>query len=209
MKRPQILSELIIFSLILIFLIIPPFFTPKITDSNLLFDWSFPLNQGCLLVFALILYFFSKNLNTKKGFFYPSMICLGLLLTSAFLMKFLSGSLGAANAKMIPDSGKKWIFCLLTFCFSSTYEEIIYRFYFTDALKRFFPNAKNEKRKNIITELAGVLVFAFAHLYLGWLSVINAAIAHVILRLLYKVTNSIWNCALIHFIYNVISLILL
>ena len=44
---------------------------------------------------------------------------------------------------------------------------------------------------------------------LGIAAVINAAIAHVVLRFLYKKTGLIWNCVIIHFLYNMISLILL
>ena len=60
-----------------------------------------------------------------------------------------------------------------------------------------------------ITEGLGIVVFAFAHLYMGPLSVIHAAIAHVVLRILYKKTGLIWNSVLIHFVFNIISLILL
>ena len=60
-----------------------------------------------------------------------------------------------------------------------------------------------------LCEVLGVLAFAFAHLYMGWISVLNAALAHVFLRLCYKKNGHLWPCVTAHFFYNVISLILL
>lgn len=214
MTHKNIIAEIIVFSLIFIFLIIPPFFNPVITDSLLLFNWNFPYRQAGLFIFCMVLYFLSRNLNAaaggKKGFFYPSMIALSLMFFTAIIIKVITKSPG--NSKdMLPSGGLEWLFCVLTFLFSAVYEEIIYRFYFSDALKRLLVFAKinNERVLFLIVEGAGLLAFAFAHFYLGIAAVINATVAHVVLRFLYKKTNLIWNCVIIHFIYNIISLILL
>ena len=207
MKRQALIYEIIIFLLICIFLVIPPFFTPKIEDMSALFTWTFPWKQAGLCIFAVVLYFLSRGLNPKKGIFYPSLIALSLLFFTAIVIKLICHQAPGANKEIMPQGGLQVLFCLLTFAFSAVYEEIIYRFYFTDALKHLI--GFERKYTWLIYEAAGLLVFAFAHFYMGWASVINAALAHVVLRFLYKKTNLIWNCIIIHFIYNVISLILL
>ena len=207
MKRQALIYEIIIFLLICIFLVIPPFFTPKIEDMSALFTWTFPWKQAGLCIFAVVLYFLSRRLNPQKGIFYPSLIALSLLFFTAIVIKLICHQTPGANKEIMPQGGLQVLFCLLTFAFSAVYEEIIYRFYFTDALKHLI--GFERKYTWFIYEAAGLLVFAFAHFYMGWASVINAALAHVVLRFLYKKTNLIWNCIIIHFIYNVISLILL
>ena len=207
MKRQSLIYEIIIFLLILGFLIIPPFFTSRILQPEHLFTWTFPWKQAGLCIFALVLYFLSRKLNDKKGIFYPSLIALSLLFFTAIIIKLICHEAPGSNKAIMPQGGTQVLFCLMTFAFSAVYEEIIYRFYFVDALRHLI----RVERKYIwlCFEAAGLLVFAFAHFYLGWPAVINAAIAHVVLRFLYKKTNLIWNCIIIHFIYNVISLILL
>ena len=207
MQRQSRLYEIIVFLLILLFLIIPPFFTTRIMDADRIFNWAFPWKQAGLCAFALVLYFLSRKLNCQKKIFYPSLIALSLLFFIAIMIKLICHQTPGSNKAIMPQGGMQVLFCLLTFAFSAVYEEIIYRFYFTDALKRLI--LIEWKYARIIFEAAGLAVFAFAHLYMGPASVINAAFAHLVLRFLYKKTNLIWNCIIIHFIYNVISLILL
>ena len=211
MKHKSIIYEILIFTLIFVFLIIPPFFTPRVNWDSMFFSWNFPWRQTGLCVFAVVLFVLNRNLNTKKGFFFPSMIALSLLFLCAIIIKLVTKSVYVEYKTTLPSSSVQWIFCVLTFLFSAVYEEIIYRFYFSDALKRLFDYSPAAGKKWVfwLCEIAGLLVFAFAHFYLGIAAVVNAAFAHVILRLLYKKTNFIWNCVIIHFIYNIISLILL
>ena len=216
MKRLYTIFEILIFSLICAFLIIPPFFTPRITDISQMFNWTFPWSMCGVCIFSLVLYFMTrKTLCSGRSFFYPSMLCLGILVCIALLLNFISARTGGSTAlpskTYLPDTALQGIFCFLTFLFGATYEEIIYRFYFTDALKRLLGYAKMPDGRVMffVTEGLGLLVFAFAHLYMGPLSVINAAIAHVVLRILYKKTGLIWNGVLIHLVFNIISLILL
>ena len=214
MKHKSIIYEIIIFSLILCFLIIPPFFNQKITDASLLFNWSFPFKQTGLCIFAVVLYFLSRNLNAaneNRKIFYPSMIALSVMFFTALMIKVITKNNIRTMTDLLPQTFFEWLCCFITFGFSSIYEEIIYRFYFCDALKRLLIYAKMPDNRLLffLTESAGLFVFAFAHFYLGIAAVINAAIAHVVLRFLYKKTNLILNCVIIHFIYNIISLILL
>lgn len=208
MKHKTALYEIIVFSLIFLFLIIPPFFTAPVSADSVLFSWNFPFQPAGLCIFAVVLFILSRGLNTKKGFFYPSMIVLAGLFLTALIIKLITKS---DYKTPLPSSAVQWLFCVLTFLFAATYEEIIYRFYFSDALFRLINYTPLAGKKWVFwfCEAMGLLVFAFAHLYLGIAAVINAAVAHVLLRLLYKKSNLIWNCVLIHFIYNIISLILL
>lgn len=216
MKRLYIFFEILIFTLICAFIIIPPFFTPRITDISQLFTWTFPWAQAGFAFFSIVLYFFTRKIFcSQKKIIYPSMLCLAILICSALLLKFISSKTGGSTAlptnKFLTETALDGIFCFLTFLFGAIWEEIIYRYYFTDALKRLLGYTKMPDGNVIffITEGLGLVVFAFAHLYMGPLSVIHAAIAHVVLRILYKKTGLIWNSVLIHFVFNIISLILL
>jgi membrane protease YdiL (CAAX protease family) len=216
MKRLYIFFEILIFFLICAFIIFPPFFTPRITDISQVFTWTFPWAQAGFAVFCIVLYFFTRKIFcSSKKFFYPSMLCLAILICSALILKFISAKTGSSTAlptkTYLPQTALEGLFCFLTFLFGAVYEEIIYRYYFTDALKRLLGYTKMPDGRVMffITEGLGLLVFAFAHLYMGPLSVVNAAIAHVVLRILYKKTGLIWNSVLIHFVFNIISLILL
>ena len=85
----------------------------------------------------------------------------------------------------------------------------LYRFYFIEQLFLLVTRKKEWRTSRILCEALGLLCFAFAHLYLGWISVLNAALAHIFLRLCFKKFGKLWPCVASHFIYNVISLILL
>ena len=181
-----------------------------------MFSWVFPWKQAGYCVFSVILYFLSKRLaENSKRYFYPSILCLAIITGISLIIKFISVKAGASvtlpQRTNLPDTVWEGICCVLIFIFGAVYEEIIYRFYFTDALKRLLAYLKipDNRLMFFVTEAAGLLVFSFGHLYMGILAVINAAFAHCVFRLLYKKTGLIWNCVIIHFVYNVISLILL
>ncbi len=139
------------------------------------------------------------------------MLALAILFCTALIIKVFTKNSLRTMSNVLPSTGIEWLFCIITFAFSAIYEEIIYRFYFADALKHILKNFISSKEKIIfwICEISGLAAFAFAHLYMGFGAVINAFAAHIVLRILYKKTRLIWNCVIIHLIYNIISLILL
>lgn len=214
MKRHSFALEIIIFSVILIFFIVPPFFVQKLTvDSTLFTDWSFPWAQFTLaLLSAVLCYFFYEQ---KKAWLiiFPALFSVCLLFCNALVLKFAASILLSPDAEGVlvelPDDFTSWLFCILNFMFAAFYEETLYRMYFTDALKNLLERKVNWKYLGLICEVLGCAVFAFAHLYLGVFAVINAAVAHVILRWCFKKSGNIWCGFAAHFIYNVISLILL
>lgn len=214
MKKHRYTTEILIFSLLFLGLFIPPFFTQKVTETSQMFkNWTFPFVQmGYAFIAALILYFYEEKSDEKKILMFPVILTVGLLFCSALFIKFVSIIAFKApekNGIQLPASILEWIFCICTFVFAAFYEEVLYRFYFTDKLIDLLSLKIQKKWLRPACELGGLFVFSFAHFYLGWLAVINAAIAHVILRTSYKKNNRIWPCVTAHFVYNVISLILL
>ncbi|MDD7268383.1 MAG: CPBP family intramembrane metalloprotease [Treponema sp.] len=101
---------------------------------------------------------------------------------------------------------------MINFGFSAIYEEVLYRAYLPEALILLFRiNVKeNTKFKYIslfFAEAIGALLFAFAHIYAGWLSVLNAILAHLILRLIYRKTGNIYINITAHWLYNLLILL--
>ena len=136
-----------------------------------------------------------------------------MLFCSALFLKGISclfEGITASEVKVeLPDTFLSWIFCLLNFLCAGFYEEVLYRMYFPEAFYTLAGCKIKWKYLKIFCEAAACLAFAFAHLYLGFFAVINAALAHVILRWCLKFSGNLWSGVAAHFVYNVISLILL
>ena len=216
MKKHTLLSDIAVFLLIIFLFIVPPFFASAITASRPLFShWSFPWYQLLLALLALCLLFFYYEKSEKRTLIvFPVLFTFGMLFSVSLFCRFLSelleGTEGLTSEMVVQPAGLlQWIFCLINFFCAAFYEEVLYRFYFSDALYGLITKKKVFAFARIFCEAAGLLCFAFAHLYMGWISVLNAALAHVFLRLCYKRTGKLWPCLASHFIYNVISLILL
>ncbi|MCR4735706.1 MAG: CPBP family intramembrane metalloprotease [Treponema sp.] len=224
MKKHTFIPEILIFSIILIACIIPPFFvSSESIGEDAVISWTFPWQAICHALFALALYIISYKLldeykNNFKGLAYfifyfliPASISFCALFSVSLLMKFFSVILKIDSSLNIekPNSFIEILFCLLLFSNSAFYEEVIYRFYFPQALLRFIRLKNQKKWLEITAEIFGALLFAFAHLYSGYISVINAFIAHFILRICFKKSGNIWAGFTAHTLYNIISLILL
>ena len=214
MKKHTLLSDVAVFLLIIFLFIVPPFFAVSVSSSSPLFSgWSFPWYQLLLAFFSTALLFFYyeksglRNLNV-----FPVLFTFGMLFASSLFCRFLSEITGFADGDFEvskPFGFLQWSFCLVNFLCAAFYEEVIYRFYFIDELKFLLGRKKQWRGCRLLCEALGLLAFAFAHLYLGWISVLNAALAHILLRLCFKKFGKLWPCVVSHFIYNVISLILL
>ena len=227
-KNTSFLPDLFIFLVILFFFLIPPFFSPQITENNSPFlQWNFPSRQLIYALFAFSLYFFYRNEIQKdekskinKIFRFPLIFTFSVLFFIQLIFKFISISgnqfsqnqngMDLQNNILQPDSFVAWIFCILNFLFSAFFEEVIYRFYLPLILHSFFKrNSHENKAIFVLIEIVCCLFFAFSHLYLGFLSVLNAFFAHIVLRLSFFVSKNIYCNTSAHFLYNVISLILL
>lgn len=215
MRRQNFIFELIILLLIFIFLLIPPVLTSPSAAINQFETWAFPLRNICISIFCLTLYFiYKKVFGQKKKIFYPSLLALGCLIFFSLILKFIAShfNTGVIQIVNMPGGAKELFYCFLTFITGAIYEEIIYRFYFADAIRHIAGPRQNKRLEKVlffVCEVFACIAFALAHRYLGIFAVINAALAHIVLRFLYVKTGLIWNCVLIHFVYNIISLILL
>ena len=214
MKKHTLLSDIAVFLLIIFLFIVPPFLAQTVSQARPLFSgWTFPWYQILLaLLSILILVFYYEKNDRRTLIVFPVLFTCGMLFSSSLFCRFLSEITGVFDGELVvtkPDGLVQWLFCLLNFLCAAFFEEVIYRFYFIDQLFSLITRKKIWPASRIICEILGLLCFAFAHLYMGWISVLNAAIAHVFLRLCYKRIGKLWPCVLSHFIYNVISLILL
>ena len=99
-------------------------------------------------------------------------------------------------------------YCILKFCLAAFYEEVMYRLYLPEQLKRFLKNTQNKITQIYIPEIITIILFALGHKYLGIFAVINACIACVILRICYLKTKNIFAGTIAHFMYNFTSLLL-
>ena len=130
----------------------------------------------------------------------------------AFILEAIAFFLNSNNPQfsVAPlDNKTKIFFCLLNFILSAFFEEVIYRLYLPQQIKRFFSNIHNEKIKKYIPELITIILFALAHKYLGIYAIINAFFACIILRICYIKTQNIFTNTFAHFLYNITSLIIL
>lgn len=213
MKRHSNLVDILIFLIISVFFIIPPLFLrASNVDSDLFTEWNFPVQQFFMAITGFVIYLLYGDNKKFWLKIFPALYSFCLLLCISFFIKFLSLVFTVDTGElsvMQPDSFIKWTFCILNFAFAAFYEEIIYRLYFTDSLYLLLNKKIKGKLLIVICEIAGCCVFGFAHFYTGFFSVINALLAHIVLRFCYKKTGTIWPCFAAHFAYNVISLILL
>ena len=217
MKKHTLLSDIAVFLLIVFLFIVPPFFAKSVSSAKPLFSgWGFPWYQLVLAILGgLLLFFYYEKSERRTLIVFPVLFTFGMLFSVSLICRFLSeiftGADGGISSELVvrPEGILQWCFCLINFLCAAFYEEVLYRFYFIDALYGLITKKKVFRYALILCEAAGLLCFAFAHFYMGWISVLNAALAHVFLRLCYKRTGKLWPCVASHFIYNVISLILL
>lgn len=219
--------KIVIFSIILCFFVIPPFFMEPINGDNTIFNhWNFPWYQILLGCLALIFYFFyirNKDSGTKKilsqkliSFSLSFVFGFCLLFTSFLILNgassfFQTSEQSSQTIITTPQTPVGFIFCILTFLFSAIYEEILYRIYFSSELISIFKTKEiNSSKKRILCrilfETTGTLCFAFAHIYEGYLAVLNAAFAHLILRYLYLKNRNLPGIISAHFCYNLLAL---
>lgn len=219
MKLHSKFSEISIFFLILVFFLVPPFFTLTLKENPAALNFnSFPFFNLIYFIFAVIFYNYYKEENEKPYKYYylykalfPFTLTLGALFFVSFTIKGISFFITETETSSIvtKNSFNYWLFAIISFFCSAFFEETLYRFYFPEILYVFLRKINNKKILFFICETSGILIFAFAHSYLGYLAIINSAFAQIILRFCFKKSDSIIPGFIAHFIYNVFSLILL
>lgn len=196
----------------------------NIVQTSITFQ-NFPLNNLIYFLIAIFVYYVYKekddSLKSLHSISFKILLPAGFALSLVFFVSLIFKSVSVAKfgdtgtSIILPNRFISWLYAILTFGFAAFYEEVIYRFYFSEALSNLLyktvaiENERIEKIIIILSEITCLLFFAVAHSYMGKLSVINAAIAHCIFRVLYKLTGNIYSSFTAHFIYNMISLILL
>lgn len=223
-------AKISLFFILALFPVLLPVFT--VSRASPFVKWDFPFQGLILAVFALVLITAnlelyksenedspeedSKKVLRKKLIFLLYAVCTFVLLNvTAFIMQKTGDLMNyishvSENEKieiLKPADFKAWIFCILNFLFSSFYEESVYRFFLPEAMIYFTRNCKDKRMAEIDCEILGMILFALGHIYLGILSVINAAIAYVILRICFKKTRSLVPGTAAHFFYNLLQLI--
>lgn len=216
------------FLIITVFFICPSLFA-SYSGREVLLDFSHGYRlQTFMLFFVSLLVFYmerkvfmheSKLLKDRKTNFIikagSGTFCLGVLfLISAFcelLSFFLTSPLLKSESRIIFPRAVFYKLNFVTGTFLAAFtEEIFYRFYLPEGLKRNLSilsferlNPKSSKVINLSLEVTAVLIFALMHRYLGFFAVVNAFFSGAVLRVCMKKTNSIMVPAVIHFIYNI------
>lgn len=208
-------AKIPVFFIMVLFPVLLPVFT--FSNSSPFVKWSFPFQALFLAVFAFLLVIanpelYEKNKSDKTRLSKKILftICVFFILNiTAFVLQKI-GNLFSQNQIfniIKPEGVKEWTYCLINFFFSSFYEEGVYRFFIPEALLYFTRNCKDKRMVEIDCEILGMILFALGHIYLGILSVINAAIAYFVLRFCFKKTNSLVPGTAAHFLYNVLQLV--
>lgn len=221
MKKHSQVVQILIFLLLMCF-VIPPLFNTSVNLNSLPFqEWTFPITQFCFGIIFLIIYIFelysseqdkinALPLRAKSIYIsFTILFTISLLFFNALVFKYLSFVIpsGAKDIPIVkPSIFLEYVFCLINFICSAIFEEVLYRAWLPELILSFFKIDDKKKIFNWIIELLVTLLFAFAHLYAGWLSVANAIFAHIILRTIYIKTGNLYSNMISHSIYNVLIL---
>lgn len=226
---------LIFFIMTLVPVLMPLFIIP---ESPAFTEWTFPYQRVYLAMLGFILIILNpelrkaelhkieneenktsgntenespkKSLGFIKKFLFAAVTFLVLFLISFILQKI--GNLIShkpLSPVIKPSDPQTWFYCILNFLLSAFYEESLYRFFIPEALIFLTRNFKDKKMIQTDCEIISCMLFALGHVYLGFLSVINAALAYVVLRICFKKTNSLVPGTLSHFAYNLFQLMLM
>lgn len=227
MKKHSFPYEIVIFCAIFLIFVVPSLFTVTVQTSAYRMDFkSFPLVQflSCFIAVCLYLFFhekqegFFKNYGVFYKIIFPATFTFSVLfavnLFFTFISKIVPQNLGwlflTDNIEISrPDSFLSGVFCVMNFLFAAVYEEIIYRYYFSDGLYQIISQKSSKKFWIYFCEGLALVLFSVCHLYLGLLSVLNAAVAHFVLRRCYRKCGCIYTGIIAHFFYNLLVFILL
>lgn len=214
---------IVLFFIILSLFALPPLFAAPLTEG-FKFKWDFPLRSVVSALFCLSLYLYSKKIIVEKNdrkcgvlktLFFAFSIFICCILSSRLFTYLSMRSSDSATLDFVtlPQKNVEWLFCWSDFFCAAYSEEVLYRFYFPESILFFIRNNFSEDKKSklfsFLSELIVLLLFAFAHRYAGWFSVFNAAICHVLFRFMYKKTERLYVCWIVHFLYNILQLFII
>ncbi|MBD5428879.1 MAG: CPBP family intramembrane metalloprotease [Treponema sp.] len=197
------------FAAVLLFFVLPPLFAPRPPQVTVM---HFPWTTFVLALLALALWLQIRGQDEcenqhdpAQGFLPRQGQCLvtfGILMASAGLLEaaghFLAHRETAARF-LPPQTIFGWANIAVGIPCAAFYEEVLYRAYLPAAIRRCVSAVPPPVR-----EAAAVLAFALAHRYLGWLSVIHAAVAGIALRRCLCQSGHLWTTVAAHTAYNAV-----
>lgn len=220
MNIPRVV-HVILFALVLS-LSIPPCFAPA-PSVDIAAIYPRPGHILLCLIATLLLCFYGAQLGawrprderndaTRAVSVGTSLVAFGILCVSSAIMRAVIGG----GQSFQPFTLRILVCCLSAFILSACYEETVYRLYLPAAfnacmvhLPLFNKRIKGHTIASMASEASAVAVFAFAHKYSCAPSVINAAIAAIVLRMALKRSRSILSCIIVHTAYNTVQLLLI
>ena len=234
MKIHSFVTEILFFSIISLFFVIPPLFVNAPSVQHIDFTLFSVQNFSHFVIAVFIFVFYKKlvendeQISTKilKYLIYFVVIFI-LLFGISFICNFsaqklLNSENSFVNSQVfveIPQGFFDFLMCIFNLLFAAFFEEVIYRFYIPFGIKNFlFRTVFDENQSKSYTifeksillfiEIVTMLIFSFSHKYLGIFSVVNAAVAHLVLRFSFIRSKSLIPSTLAHFFYNFVSLML-
>lgn len=215
MKIHSVNYRFLTFVTVLVFCALPPLFT-KQTPHTMFLSWDFPWQALGLALFSVILIYVSRDLVPpfRSPFLKQILFALSVFLLlniSALFFRFLSDHFSGLPETEFNKAGvfSEYVFCILNFIFSAFYEETVYRFFIPECLSKLISKKiQNPKLCFFVTEGTALVLFALGHMYLGFLSVLNAGAAYAVLRFVFKKSGSLIPGTSGHFAYNLFQLLI-
>ena len=196
----------------LAFLAVPPVFVSH--GTGLSQAGTFNASVLYQLLISVILFFqFLKLKPAEKSkakifrFLFHGTITLGILMIIFALMQsiellFSNEEMKSQNFMPDVDGPLSILFLTLAVVCGAFYEEVLYRQFLPEFIALIAGEKINRKLVFYGTEFLALLLFAFAHRYQGWISVVNSFLCGTVLRLCYKKTSSVLPGAAAHAVYN-------
>lgn len=232
MKIHSFVTEILFFSIISLFFVIPPLFvnTPSVQHIDFTLFSVQNLSHFVIAIFIFVFYkksvendekFTTKILKYLIYFFVIFILLFGISFICNFsAQKLLNSENSFVNSQVFvenPQGFFDFLICIFNLLFAAFFEEVIYRFYIPFGIKNFlFRKVFDENQSKSYTifeksillfiEIVTMLIFSFSHKYLGIFSVVNAAVAHLVLRFSFIRSKSLIPSTLAHFFYNFVSL---
>lgn len=220
------------FFIILLFFVMPPIIFPQTTGDEYVME--IPYTVFILAALSFCLWW---QIKAEKNIQTPSqtsrlrvlmnqghcLVTFGTLLVTAGGIELICRLSPVTQNKphlLPPETFSGWLNVIFGTLCAAFYEEVLYRVYLPDAMKRIFvhrkggssfqsevPQTTKKDLRSFALESAAVILFALAHRYVGWISVLNALIAGTVLRRCYIKTASLLSCFIAHTLYNFVMLL--
>ena len=232
MKINSFVTEILFFSIISLFFVIPPLFVNAPSVQHIDFTLFSVQNLSHFVIAIFIFVFYKKSVENDEKFttkilkyliyfFVIFILLFGISFICNFsAQKLLNSENSFVNSQVFvenPQGFFDFLICIFNLLFAAFFEEVIYRFYIPFGIKNFlFRKVFDENQSKSYTifeksillfiEIVTMLIFSFSHKYLGIFSVVNAAVAHLVLRFSFIRSKSLIPSTLAHFFYNFVSL---